>query len=46
MKIYFASVTHDLRTPINGILGLIENVAQLTSNPQILDLIDQINNCS
>jgi len=34
-RIYLASVVHDIRTPVNGILGILENMECKISNPDI-----------
>jgi len=37
-RLYFASVVHDIRTPLNGILGMLEIIDQSTRNAKGLDL--------
>jgi len=39
IKLYLASVSHDLRTPINGIKGMLDNIIQSTSNSFIHDCV-------
>ena len=45
-RIYIASVTHDLRTPINGIVGMMECIKKYTQDPFIIDCISIANNSS
>lgn len=45
-KIYIASVTHDLRTPINGIMGMMDCISSHTNDPYIQECIKTAKNSS
>jgi len=45
-KIYIASVTHDLRTPINGIVGMLDCIKVYTQDLYIRECIETASNSS
>lgn len=46
-NIFFSSMSHDMRTPLNGIIGLSELAKNHINNPQsVLGYLEKINNSS
>ena len=45
-QIYIASVTHDLRTPVNGMVGMMDCISSYTNDPYILECIKTAKNSS
>eukprot|EP00826_Nyctotherus_ovalis_P044730 TRINITY_DN4864_c0_g8_i1.p1 TRINITY_DN4864_c0_g8~~TRINITY_DN4864_c0_g8_i1.p1 ORF type:complete len:591 (+),score=181.69 TRINITY_DN4864_c0_g8_i1:838-2610(+) len=39
-KLYVASIVHDIRSPLNGIMGMIEKIGTLTSDRKISCAVD------
>ena len=45
-RIYIASVTHDLRTPVNGITGMMDCIESYTNDPYIHECLKTARNSS
>lgn len=45
-QIYIASLTHDLRTPVNGMVGMMDCISSYTNDPYILECIKTAKNSS
>lgn len=39
-KLYVASIVHDIRSPLNGVMGIIEKIDMLNINPEIGNCVD------
>eukprot|EP01022_Parablepharisma_sp_SALTPOND_P019190 TRINITY_DN3244_c0_g1_i1.p1 TRINITY_DN3244_c0_g1~~TRINITY_DN3244_c0_g1_i1.p1 ORF type:complete len:739 (-),score=48.90 TRINITY_DN3244_c0_g1_i1:433-2649(-) len=39
-KFYVASIVHDIRTPLNGVMGMLEIIASATNNPRLNVLLE------
>ena len=39
-KLYVASIVHDIRSPLNGIMGIIENIGMLTKDKKVKGCVD------
>eukprot|EP00826_Nyctotherus_ovalis_P039419 TRINITY_DN3791_c0_g2_i4.p1 TRINITY_DN3791_c0_g2~~TRINITY_DN3791_c0_g2_i4.p1 ORF type:complete len:408 (+),score=130.12 TRINITY_DN3791_c0_g2_i4:1166-2389(+) len=39
-KLYVASIVHDIRSPLNGVMGMIEKIDSLTQDPKITSCVD------
>lgn len=42
---FTANVTHELRTPVNGILGHVQNLLEETSDKKVLEILEIIQHC-
>lgn len=39
-KLYVASIVHDIRSPLNGVMGIIEKIDSLTNDTKIRNCVD------
>lgn len=42
----FASISHEVRTPLNGLVGFLQLLKQTSLTPQQLSYLEQVNKCS
>jgi signal transduction histidine kinase/CheY-like chemotaxis protein len=43
---FISSISHELRSPLHGILGTVELMQQSVQDPELLSLVDMIQSCS
>jgi len=39
-KLYVASIVHDIRSPLNGVMGMIERIGTLSKDPRVTSCVD------
>jgi signal transduction histidine kinase/ActR/RegA family two-component response regulator len=43
---FISSISHELRSPLHGILATVELMQQSTADPELLSLVDMVESCS